>query len=516
MKYRIIAFLIALCLYALVHYNTAHASEVALTNDSSAFPAASEPKSAAPSGSSMPAEMQHSGDSESNANDENGHTDQLTASNHPEQHSVNRLSKAVSALTQTVTGTGQALTDTTDQAVSGTADIVTQVVSDAGYTVNEAANDTAETANNVTALTEDVIHQTGQLVSGQPVNLKNTISSVSSAVQGTVQDTLDTTGHAVGNTVHLTSHTVNNTAATADAAVHSTLHTVGQTLDQVVQTADTVVEAVPEILPNPITEPPATPGLPEVEVPPIIPNPSVPVKSSPDAKPDNGASEDRPDVRPTPAPVASAVNVPSQAKEAADPEKQPVQLLPLTDRTEIPADTAVRPDPSRITLPVINDPTNADVDSLSGLPVVKPNIDIVEAQTGGIAASTGLLPDQKKAEGPAAAKTVLQAAPSSDDQLPLADPFSPSDLPFPWDWNSAIIPVPTASAAGNAQLSSGSGTSGPAPSALPVDERAGNFYRQPVWVYAASSDRGGSQWMNAPPGQPPQYAPYFNGHDVSN
>ncbi|MEW4369010.1 hypothetical protein [Paenibacillus kandeliae] len=497
MKYRLLALLLALFLYAFVHYNAAHA--------------AGEEQSSPATASMEKAE------NASTAQDHAVSDDNRSTNDDNVQHERAFLQRTTASLAGTVTDTLKSVTETTTKATSEVTSQASTTVTDTGSHLGNTVDRTADIVGNVTDLTDDLAKETDKLVSGEPANVTG---AVSSAVDQTVKDTVDTTASAVSNTTATVTDTVQSTVNTVDHVVSSTTTTTTDTVNKVVDTVNDVVTNVPNIVtevvkPLPIVpEPVPSIPTPVVTTPPVItPQPHPEHTTNPEAGVDptsSAPSIDHVSTQPTQTPddhSASAIHPqsPIQPESVSALSDSPSSDVPIaeTDPTNSNDPTGVSRDTH-----TASEAVRAADEQESEQPIVYPSVMVPIWNWQSWMNDQDMTVDVNNTN-----QTAVESVDANDTLTGVPIPFAPSGLPLVPDHDATALAVTNATNAGSssAQFNSAGGNAGNAPAAMLLDATHDRKHQAPIVIYHTRSERGSSQWMNAPPGQPPQRSLYFNG-----
>lgn len=462
MKYRLLALLIALFLYAFVHYNAAHA-----------------------------------------AGEEND----------PSEHGV--LQRTTASLAGTVTDTVKSVTDTTTQAASEVTSQVSSAVADTGSNLGNTVGNTAGIVGNVTGVTEDLAKETEKLVNGEPTDVTGALSS---AVDQTVKDTVDTTTGAVSGTTATVTETVQSTVSTVEHVVNATTTTATDAVTEVVDTASDVVTNVPAVVTEVVKPLPAipnpTPSIPIVTIPPVVtPKPDPEPTTNPEAGADptsSTSSRNHTATKPT------GTQTPDDHSASAIHPQSPIQPQPGSASSNIPSidinvpethPTSSNPNPLSNDIQTTSEATHtADEQEAQQPDDPSGNVPIWNWQSWMNTQDVGV--DERRTD-----RTSLQSVDTNDTSAGIAIPFAPSGLPLVPDHSTDALAVMNIANTGvwSAQLGATGGNAGSNPAAMLLDATNDRQHNAPIVIYYTRSERGSSQWMNAPPGQPPQHSLYFNG-----
>lgn len=376
--------------------------------------------------------------------------------------------------------------------LSKTTNAVTDVVKDTtdhvSTTVDQATTDADQIVKDAVDIPAQVITEVNKAANGQSSDV---IGSVTSSVEQTIDNTTGTVQHAVENTTNTVTDVVDNTVQTTNDAVTS-----------IVDSATTVI---PEIVP--------VPDVPVIHLPPIVPQ--LPVE-----------------VKPTPVPEGSVTPTPSTSPKVKDhsktnstqgkpvnlPSKQPVQpAVPSVNiATQSPATEAVQSSP-------INESNDKDP-SVATSPVTQnknkqvPNIPkpiSKEAKSTTQPSNATAQPLDDSLSNGSTTNALVSSLPARVDQdtNPSAKvdngtlPVSP--LAAIWlDFKGVQGLIASSSSSTVEGSTGGNGSNG---QNVFVNHQLANWklYRTSLLTYRAQSEHGNNQWTHAPPGQPPQEAPYF-------
>ncbi|WP_411345902.1 hypothetical protein ACE3MZ_07905 [Paenibacillus sp. WLX1005] len=496
MKYRLLALVIALFLYAFVHYNAAHAAGEELSSQQTI----STEKTDTNSNDQLNRSVE---DTRNAINEESGISERAL------------LQRTTASLVGTVTDTVKSVTDTTTQAASEVTSQASSAVADKGSNLGNTVGNTAGIVGNVTGVTEDLVKETEKLVTGEPTDITGALSS---AVDQTVKDTVDTAAGAVSGTTATVTETVQSTVSTVDHVVNATTTTATDVVTEVVDTANDVVTHVPTVVTEVVkplpTIPNPTPSVPVITIPPVVtPQPEPEHTTNPEAEADptsSTSSRNHTATKPT------GTQTPDDHSASAIHPQSPIQPQPDSASPIIPSSDAIVPE---------THPTNANPNPLSNNIQTASEAtriaDEQEAQQTGN--PSGNVPiwnwqswmntqdigvDEHHTD-----RTSLQTVDTNDTSAGAAIPFAPSGLPLVPDYSTDALAVMNVANVGtsSAQLVSTGGNAGSNSAALLLDTMNDRQRNAPIVIHYTRSERGSSQWMNAPPGQPPQHSLYFNG-----
>lgn len=457
MKYRVLALLIALFLYYFTHHDIAHADGEVSNSDSSTAQTSSTTNESAKSTTSLVG---------------------------------NVLSSTTSSISNVVKDTVKGTTDTVDKTVDNVSNTVKDTTSQVSTTVDQATTDATTIVKDVVDLPVNVIQEVDQAANGQ-----------SSDVLGSVNSTVDQTVNNVTDTVQ---HTVDNTTNTVTGVLDSTVKTVEDTVTSVVDTTTTVI---PEVVP-------VVPDVPVINLPPIVPQ--LPVDVRPTPVPDDS-------VAPNPSKDTTATHHSQKNSTQGDPDSHTPAMPPVQPAvpsvhiaTQSPSTEAVQSSP-------INESNDKDIPaSIPSIPKsISKNISTIPSpvqekvqsvQTSSDA--TALPVDESVSDGSNpdtfAIQTSVEPEPSSKpfiSDVKGTEPVSPSAAI--WLDIQGVQGLVVAHSSSSAEWSSNSNPSNS--QNVFVNNRLANWkhYRIHLLTYRAQSEHGSNQWTHAPPGQPPQEAPYF-------
>ncbi len=454
MKYRVLALLIALFLYYFTHHDIAHADGEVSNPDSSTAQTSSTTNESAKSTTSLVG---------------------------------NVLSSTTSSISNVVKDTVKGTTDTVDKTVDNVSNTVKDTTNQVSTTVDQATTDATTIVKDVVDLPVNVIQEVDQAANGQ-----------SSDVLGSVTSTVDQTVNNVTDTVQ---HTVDNTTNTVTGVLDSTVKTVEDTVTSVVDTTTTVI---PEVVPD----------VPVINLPPIVPQ--LPVDVRPTPVPDDS-------VAPNPSKDTTATHHSQKNSTQGDPDSHTPAMPPVQPAvpsvhiaTQSPSTEAVQSSP-------INESNDKDIPaSIPSIPKsISKNISTIPSpvqekvqsvQTSSDATALPVDEFVSKGSNPdtLAIQTSVEPEPSSKpfiSDVKGTEPVSPSAAI--WLDIQGVQGLVVAHSSSSAEWSSNSNPSNS--QNVFVNNRLANWkhYRIHLLTYRAQSEHGSNQWTHAPPGQPPQEAPYF-------
>lgn len=439
------------------------------------------------------------------------------------------VQRTTASLTSTLSDTVKSVADTAQKATSDVVSQTTGTVDNTTKVVTEAVGNTAGIVSNVSDLTQNVTTEAEKVVSGKPADITGVVSS---GVTNTVNDTVNTANSAVSGTVSTTTEAVAETVKTVDQTVKAVTETTSEAVTEVVDTTGTVVEAVPVIVKDtvnplpvvstPVTVPPVGTIPPIITVPPISTNPGTGGEAPVSGTTPGGGQHQAERDNDTGTAVKSPVAERPAGVEAASPIKHPIAKdvtaqSPIASTEQPQPQQPIQPEP-------FSDQADISVQAVSTIDQPATEVSDVDSATIDPSASTepGTITNTNDSDEsnlflPASpAQQTLQSVSNGTSDRGAGDPvpFAPSGLPLAQGWNGDLIGVLNAgsSSAGGQLSSSGGNSGGTAPTAMVLEAMEASLFKQPVWIYSTKSQRGSSQWMNAPPAQPPQSAPYFNRH----
>ncbi len=473
-----------------------------------------------------------SSSSEASTSNESSGGSATNASNSSASTSESGLvQRTTASLTSTLSDTVKSVADTAQKATSDVVSQTTGTVDNTTKVVTEAVGNTAGIVSNVNDLTQNVTTEAEKVVSGKPADITG---AVSSGVTNTVNDTVNTANSAVSGTVSTTTEAVAETVKTVDQTVKAVTETTSEAVTEVVDTTGTVVETVPVIVKDtvnplpvvstPVTVPPVGTIPPIITVPPISTDPGTGGETPVSGTTPGGGQHPAEHNNDTGAAVKSPVAERPAGVEAALPLKHPIAKdvtahSPIASTEQPQPQQPIQPEPMPL-----SEQADISVQAVSTIDQPATEVSDVDSATTNPSASTepGTITnmndsDESNSFLPASsAQQTLQSVSNGTSDRGAGDPapFAPSGLPLAQGWNGDLIGVLNAgSNSAGGQLSSSGGNSGStAPTAMVLEAMAASLFKQPVWIYSTKSQRGSSQWMNAPPAQPPQSAPYFNRH----
>ncbi|MFD1991145.1 hypothetical protein ACFSGI_14310 [Paenibacillus nicotianae] len=458
MKYRVLALLIALFLYYFTHHDIAHADGEVST---------SEPTSSQTS---------------STANDSPKATPSLVG---------NIVNKTTSSVTDVVKDTVKGTTETVDKTVDNVANTVKDTTTQVSTTVDQVTTDVDQVVKDAVDLPAHVITEVDKAANGQSSDV---LGSVTSSVDQTVNNVTGTVQNAVGNTTNTVTGVIDSTVQTASDAVTSVV--------------DTTTTVIPDVVP-------AVPDVPVIHLPPIVPQ--LPVEVTPTPVPDDVTA-------PIPSKNTNSTTHPkknsTQGNPATLPSSQPVQpAVPSVHKaTESPSTEAVQSstihesndkDPqgfipsiqkgTTLNIPIVPQPVQPKVKSQY------PASNITAVSLDDAVSTVSDLSDTDVVTTPTTVQPQSDSIPTLSGEQGTQPVSSTAAIWLDIKGIQGLI----VAGSSNVIESSNSNTSNS--QNVFVNNRLANWkhYRIHLLTYRAQSEHGSNQWTHAPPGQPPQEAPYF-------
>ncbi|GEM_PF-5651370 len=382
---------------------------------------------------------------------------------------------------------------------------VDQTLTSTGQLVEETVKFTGDTVDRTVTFTEDTVKTVTKPSGKRPVKeiLENTTNLVGETVESTVpvvEKTTETVQKITEEAVKVTKPLPEVPVVTP--VVDKTTETVTGLTGKVTETADETVGAVVETVAKPLKKPaPEKPSVEEETPSAEVPEPSVPGNSDQPAKPERpSAPAEQPVVKPEEKPQNGGADKPEASKPSRPESSEPSDGLEMI----IPAIPLEKPEKTPAVSRTDNDLSTdedgaADADSTDVTELRDHAAEAPADQVMPLAES--FLMDTSGQAAPSEKQTVTakQSQEISTSAIPLKPGSSTTWKPaVEWVTGSSSISISP-----SVSVSAGGGIS-----AVPADD----------WQMAVESIRqkwyledivGALQWTHAPPGQPPQSAPFL-------
>lgn len=458
MKYRVLALLIALFLYYFTHHDIARAH------------------------GEVPDPESSSTQTSSTGNDSSKSTPSLVG---------NIVNKTTSTVTDVVQDTVKGTTETVDKTVDNVANTVTDTTTQVSTTVDQVTTDVDKVVKDAVDIPADVITEVDKATKGQSSDV---LGSVTSSVDQTVNNVTGTVQNTVGNTTNTVTGVIESTVQTASDAVTSVV--------------DTTTSVIPEVVP-------VVPDVPVIHLPPIVPQ--LPVEVTPTPVPDDvitptpskntntthhtqkNSTQGNPEITPSSQPALPAV--PSVHTATQSPSTEAVQSSPIHESNDKDPQAMIASIQKGTTqyVPLVPQPVQ---------PKGKPQYPASKTTAVPLDETVSNVSDVSDTDV-ATAQAIVQ--PQSENIPAISSeqgtqPVSPAAA----IWLD-VKGIQGLIVAGSSNVSELSNSNTSNSQNVFVNNRLANWkhYRIHLLTYRAQSEHGSNQWTHAPPGQPPQQAPYF-------